>query len=52
MAKLAINTGSQCDLATALTVEQQCYAQVLPTKDRIEALMAFKDKRPPVFKGE
>lgn len=28
LAKLAINLGSQTDITSALTVEQQCYAQV------------------------
>ena len=33
-------------------LEQQCYAQVLPSKDRIEGLTAFKEKRKPNYKGE
>ncbi|XP_018412171.1 PREDICTED: methylglutaconyl-CoA hydratase, mitochondrial [Nanorana parkeri] len=52
MAKLAINQGIEVDLATGLAIEEACYAQVIPTKDRIEGLLAFKEKRPPRFKGE
>ncbi|XP_035247639.1 methylglutaconyl-CoA hydratase, mitochondrial [Anguilla anguilla] len=52
MAKLAINQGIEVDLATGLAIEEACYAQVIPTKDRIEGLTAFKEKRPPRFKGE
>ncbi|KAL4226569.1 Enoyl-CoA hydratase domain-containing protein 2 [Mactra antiquata] len=51
MAKLAINHGSEVDLESGLKFEQTCYAQVIPTKDRIEGLMAFKEKRPPKYKG-
>uniref|UniRef100_A0AC34GN86 Uncharacterized protein n=1 Tax=Panagrolaimus sp. ES5 TaxID=591445 RepID=A0AC34GN86_9BILA len=52
LAKTAVDVGSQTDLANGLIVEQQCYAQVIPTQDRLEALKAFGEKRPPVFKGE
>ncbi|CAI5448592.1 unnamed protein product [Caenorhabditis angaria] len=52
MAKLAINLGSQTDISSALSVEQQCYAQIVPTKDRLEGLKAFAEKREPVYKGE
>ena len=51
MAKQAINSGSEVDLGTALAIEQLCYAQVIPTKDRLEGLQAFKEKRKPVYKG-
>lgn len=51
-AKLAINRGIEVDLTTGLAFEQTCYAQVINTKDRIEGLMAFKEKRPPKFRGE
>ncbi|TRY71377.1 hypothetical protein DNTS_033206 [Danionella cerebrum] len=52
MAKLAINQGMEVDLKTGLAIEEACYAQVIPTKDRLEGLQAFKEKRPPRFKGE
>ncbi|XP_069736027.1 methylglutaconyl-CoA hydratase, mitochondrial isoform X1 [Phaenicophaeus curvirostris] len=42
----------QVDLVTGLAIEEACYAQTIPTKDRIEGLLAFKEKRPPRYKGE
>ncbi|CAJ0963659.1 unnamed protein product, partial [Mesorhabditis belari] len=52
VAKIAIDTGSQLDLQSGLMLEQQCYAQVIPTRDRIEGLAAFAEKRKPNYKGE
>eukprot|EP01132_Coremiostelium_polycephalum_P000829 gene829-1036_t len=52
MAKIAIDKGMNMDITTGMYLEQQCYAQVIPTKDRIEGLTAFKEKRKPVYKGE
>ncbi|NSL50803.1 enoyl-CoA hydratase [Calidifontibacillus erzurumensis] len=51
-AKLAINKGIEVDLKTGLDIEQMAYAITIPTKDRIEGLTAFKEKRKPVYKGE
>ncbi|XP_078485278.1 methylglutaconyl-CoA hydratase, mitochondrial-like [Ciona intestinalis] len=51
MAKQAINRGSEVDLSSGLAFEQACYAQVIPTKDRLEGLTAFKEKRKPNYKG-
>lgn len=52
MAKKAIKNGSTQDLNIALDMERACYLQTLKTKDRNEALTAFKEKRKPNFIGE
>jgi len=52
MAKLAINKGSEIDLTSGLAFEQTCYAQVIPTQDRLEGLQAFKEKRKPAYQGK
>jgi methylglutaconyl-CoA hydratase len=52
LAKQALNRGSELDLAGGLAFEQACYAQVLSTKDRLEGLAAFREKRKPRFRGE
>ena len=51
-AKFALNYGSEVSLGEALPLESKAYEVVIPTKDRLEALAAFAEKRPPVFKGE
>lgn len=51
-AKFAIHYGSNVDLKTGLAIESKAYEVIIPTKDRLEALEAFKEKRTPIFKGE
>ncbi|KAJ2798003.1 hypothetical protein H4R20_004980 [Coemansia guatemalensis] len=51
MAKKAIDLAGAVDPASGLDMEQLCYAQVIPTEDRIEGLRAFKEKRKPVYVG-
>lgn len=51
-AKYAINYGSSVDMHTGLAIESKAYEVIIPSKDRIEALEAFREKRPPNFKGE
>lgn len=51
-AKFAISKGMNVDLQTGLEIEFKAYEQTIPTKDRIEALKAFSEKRKPVFRGE
>lgn len=52
MAKKAIDKGIQVDIATGYAIEEACYAQVIPTKDRLEGLKAFIEKRKPNYTGE
>lgn len=51
-AKFAIQNGMNVDLQTGLEIEGKAYEMTIPTIDRIEALTAFAEKRPPFFKGE
>lgn len=51
-AKTAINRGMQTDISTGLEIEHLSYKQTIPTKDRQEGLLAFKEKRKPRYKGE
>jgi methylglutaconyl-CoA hydratase len=52
MAKMAIDTGIECNMDAALKVEELCYSNVITTKDRVEGLNAFREKRPPKYIGE
>jgi len=51
-AKIAIDDGYDLDMEAALAVETKAYMQLLNTKDRLEGLAAFAEKRAPVFIGE
>ena len=51
-AKRAIDQGLALPLPEALDLENALYQACIPTADRREALRAFAEKRPPVFKGE
>ncbi|EFJ52284.1 hypothetical protein VOLCADRAFT_32282, partial [Volvox carteri f. nagariensis] len=51
-AKVAVNRGLEVDLHTGLAMEEALYAQLLPTRDRLEGLKAFAEKRKPDYKGE
>jgi len=50
-AKAAIDDGCEKPLPQGLEVEAQCYERVLATKDRLEALAAFAEKRKPRYTG-
>lgn len=51
-AKAAINRGLEVDRDAGLAIERACYGEVIPTKDRLEGLAAFREKRKPVYRGE
>ncbi|THH14389.1 hypothetical protein EW146_g5935 [Bondarzewia mesenterica] len=51
-AKEAISRAPELALESGLDFERAVYEPLLKSQDRTEALQAFKEKRPPVFKGE
>ncbi|EEF30028.1 probable enoyl-CoA hydratase 2, mitochondrial isoform X2 [Ricinus communis] len=52
MAKKAINEGLKVDMASALELEEECYEQLMDTKDRLEGLASFAERRKPRYRGE
>lgn len=51
-AKQAIDEGYERDLDAGLALETKAYLQLVNTKDRLEGLAAFAEKRQPVYRGE
>jgi enoyl-CoA hydratase/carnithine racemase len=51
-AKRSINRGLSKSIKEALEAEQTAYRSIIGTRDRREGLTAFKEKRPPDWKGE
>lgn len=48
----AIDAAADQPLEEGLSIERLCYERTLASRDRLEALAAFAEKRKPVFKGE
>ncbi len=51
-AKMAIDQGFDRDLDAGLALETRAYLQLINSKDRLEGLAAFAEKRKPVYTGE
>lgn len=51
-AKLAIDSGFDKNLADGLALETKAYLRLINTKDRLEGLAAFAEKRKPAYIGE
>lgn len=51
-AKEAIVRGAEMSVQDGISLEQELYARTIDTKDRLEGLAAFREKRPPVYLGE
>ncbi|XP_030180979.1 enoyl-CoA hydratase domain-containing protein 2, mitochondrial isoform X6 [Lynx canadensis] len=52
LGKVAIDRGMDVDIASGMAIEGICYAQNIPTQDRLEGMAAFREKRPPRFVGK
>ncbi|KAH6759024.1 ATP-dependent caseinolytic protease/crotonase family protein [Perilla frutescens var. frutescens] len=52
MAKRAIDGGLEVDMASGLALEEDCYEKTLHTKDRLEGLAAFAERRKPNYAGQ
>jgi enoyl-CoA hydratase len=50
-AKRSIHFGMQMDMRTAMHFEIDVYNRMVSTEDRHEGILAFNEKRKPVFKG-
>jgi enoyl-CoA hydratase len=50
-AKKSLSMATQSDLATGYRFELEAYYRTVPTQDRLEGVLAFNEKRKPVFKG-
>jgi enoyl-CoA hydratase len=49
--KQSVNMGLNTDLQTGMMFEIEAYNRMVPTDDRREGILAFNEKRKPVYKG-
>lgn len=49
--KQSVNMGLNMDLHSAMMFEIEAYNRMVPTEDRREGILAFNEKRKPVYKG-
>jgi len=50
-AKKSVHRGLQMSLRDGLAFELECYDRMVPTEDRHEGTLAFREKRRPAFQG-
>ncbi len=51
-AKKSLNVATELDFSSGYRFELEAYYRTIPTKDRLEGVLAFNEKRPPKFTGE
>ncbi|MGE0845385.1 MAG: enoyl-CoA hydratase/isomerase family protein [Flavobacteriaceae bacterium] len=51
-AKKSVRTGMQMDIQSALHFEVQAYERMITTEDRREGMLAFNEKRKPIYAGK
>ncbi len=49
--KQSVNMGLNTDLRTGMMFEVEAYNRMVPTEDRREGILAFNEKRKPVYQG-
>lgn len=49
--KIGTTIGAEAGLTASLAVEREMYGQIFTTEDLKEGAQAFREKRPPVYKG-
>ena len=49
--KLAVNGGLNMDMKSAIAYEARCFDFLFSTEDQKEGVMAYMEKRKPVFKN-
>ena len=49
--KQSVNMGLNTDVQTGLMFEIEAYNRMVPTEDRREGIVAFNEKRKPIFRG-
>jgi enoyl-CoA hydratase/carnithine racemase len=51
-AKKSVSMATQLDIASGYRFELESYYRTIPTQDRLEGVLAFNEKRKPVFTGK